>query len=139
MEYVIDRDTATKEVNAWLDYKRIQASYRDKRKDSIEVLVDGIMSGNVSIADGEYMYGKDKLQGPMIKQTLAFPTGSLTELTYKPRETTGNLSASLRNGINTPVASCYGSILSNGVMPAQIETMDSEDSRVLQAIVSFFL
>lgn len=135
----INKETAVKEIAAWLDYKHVKPSFRDKRQDSIDVLVDAVMSGDVSIEQGSYSYGLEKMDGPIIKQKLSFPVGSLTELKYKPRETTGNLSAAIRNNAGVEVSACYGSILSDGILPAQLQKMDSEDSRVLQAIVSFFL
>lgn len=134
----ISKEVAVTEVNAWLDYKKVKASVREKRTDAIQLMVDSVMDGSISIKNEPYKYEQENLEGPVITQVLSFPMGSLAELKYKPRESTGNLSAAISSG-NVVVGTAYASVLTNGVLPSQIAKMDTEDSKIMQAIVQFFL
>jgi hypothetical protein len=137
----VTKEIATKEITAWLDYKRIKQSVRDNKAKSIGILVDAMIEGDITISQGEYHYNGQKLTGPVITQSLIFPVGSLTSISYKPRETMGALSSILSKASGgATMGTVYAEQLSIGsIMGEQLLEMDNEDGKVMNAIVEFFL
>jgi len=130
----ISRDIAEKEVNGWLDNKKISASKREAKKDNIEVLVCGIM-------DGELVMNKDFT----ITQSLRFPLSESAEgikqLIYKSRLSVAQTQACLKGVKMTEAYSLISSFVAvlTGQHNEAIVCMDSEDFSTAQAIASFFL
>lgn len=137
----IDKASAEKEITAWLDYRRTKASVREKNEKNINVLIDAMVEGDITISQGEYHYAGEKLTGPIITQTLIFPIGGMASISYKPRETTGGISSALSRAAGTATMNTvYAEQLSIGsILGEQLLQLDNEDGRVLNAIVSFFL
>ena len=74
---VINKEKAIEEVNRWLDFKGVKQSKREKSKDLIEILVDGVCDGILVLNDSHCWV-----------QTLIFPLENeqpVKKLTYKPR------------------------------------------------------
>lgn len=130
----VTREVAVKEVEEWLDYKRIRPGKREERKDEIETLVD-------SIEAGEVIKGEDQV----LKYTLMFPlegSGAKVEiLEFKPRLTGLDLEPILK-GIKATDADgrlrAYISALTGQPMGV-IKKLDTEDSTIPNTIALFFL
>src|SRR6185503_13555455 len=76
MEYKIDIETATAEIEGWLSYQRITPLLRKNFRDSIATLIEGIQLGNLSLKDNAFT------------QTLFEPVGkdgNITSISYKAR------------------------------------------------------
>jgi hypothetical protein len=127
----ISAEMATKEVTAWLDYKRIKPSDRERNEQSVKALVDAVSCGVISI---------DTAGDFTITHKLEFPEGVQPVLKYKARAKVGALQAGTKNLNGVPLAMyfAYAQELT-GVLMGTLQGMDSEDSKVLQAIVTFFL
>ena len=137
----VTKEIATQEITAWLDYRKTKQSVRESKAKNIGILVDAVMDGDITIAQGEYFYNGAKLTGPIITQNLIFPTGSLTSISYKPRETTGALSSIISKAASgATMGTVYAEHLSIGaIMSDQLLELDNEDGKVMNAIVEFFL
>lgn len=134
MKQKISKEIALKEVNSWLDYKKVDESKRAESEDSIEALARAIESGNLS-----YNSEENKLT-----QNLKWPIGeggAIKSLTYKSRLSmndvhirTKNVKSNDAHGLITAYI-CALTQQNSGVIGA----LDTEDNRVAQSIASFFL
>ena len=48
-EAKVDRAIAEQEVSEWLDYKKVKPASRESNKQFVDVLIDSVMYGNVTI------------------------------------------------------------------------------------------
>lgn len=133
MEYKIDLETATDEVEGWLDYQKITPLLRKNFKDSIATLVEGIQLGALSLKDNAFT------------QTLFEPVGkegNITTIKYKARIKNSlelepfKKNTSDGNGLILAVWCC----LTSDAMPEIVyQSLDKSDKRFAGAIVIFFL
>lgn len=70
----VSQEVAEREVNEWLDFKRIKTSRRKDLEDQIEGLVNLVMEGDMVI-----------LEDKTIELALGQPLDSKSKLTFKPR------------------------------------------------------
>lgn len=127
-------EIATKEVNAWLEAKKIMKNTRDSNEDSTQLLIDAMVEGIIAI-DEKTM---------VITHNLNFPIGDgeeIKKLEYrhrlndrllepylkgvKPTDSDGRLTAYI----------CALTQNSRGI----IKNMDSVDKKISLAIAVFFL
>lgn len=133
-EAKVDRAIAEQEVSEWLDYKKVKPASRESNKQFVDVLIDSVMYGNVTI-DAETK---------VITQTLDFPlknkdgVETLTTLTYKSRSDAGALQKKAEGAKGMGIYTAYGSELT-GQITATLNRLDSEDFKILQAITIFFV
>jgi hypothetical protein len=131
---VIDRETAEKEVNAWLESKKCFPSEIEKNKDSVEILVEAIMYGTLTLNETEKTF----------THQLLFPLGedgaTVTELTYKHRindkmvqRYMKGVSATDGEGRLNATIGCLTET-ARGI----IEGLDTKDKRIANAIAIFF-
>lgn len=129
------REVAEKEIESWLDKKKVFASTRDAYKESIEILIE-------SVSEGVLVLNPDTFE---LIHTLLFPIESelaTTELKYKPRLNDNMLKPYL-NGIKANDAD--GRILATVAALTSVPTknilmaLDSMDKRIAMAIVVFFI
>ena len=130
---MIHREQAAKEVNDWLDHKKISPRKREKYQDYIEILVD-------SICEGYLIFNDDK----SIKHKLKFPIEgemSITELTFKPRLTVKNTSVhtqGVKATDNNGIICAYICALTSTAKEV-IKGLDTEDYEIASSIGVFFL
>lgn len=134
-ELKVDREIATKEVNDWLDKKKISPSKRESKKDSIENLILAVMDGDLTVNEkGEFV------------QTLKFPgeaANSVKTLTYKQRILIGDVQHHIKNNkiaitdFDGRIA-CYIQALT-GQPFAVLASIESTDYDVMQSIAVFFM
>ena len=128
---VISAEMATKEVTAWLDFKKVKESTRVNYKDTISALSD-------ALKDGYLILNEDK----SFTQKLFFPIGNggeVKELVFQPRVTVGALKLNT-SGASTGDARIIGTIAALTGKPKNIiEAMDSEDYNTSGLIALFFL
>jgi len=129
----INRDAAISDFERWLDYKRVSEIKREQSQEQENVIVDGIVSGVVTIDDD-----------CNIHQGLVFPVegeAGFDELVYRPRINRKMLQSKLR-GVKSDDAdgriSAYAAALTNKAV-LQITKLDTEDLRIADAIVMYFL
>lgn len=130
----INREQASKEVKAWLDYKRVFERTRESNQDSIEFMEDMVCEGVLTIDAKSFE----------ITHNLLFPLGEsedVKSLKYKSRINDKMLDPKLK-GVKSNDA--------NGMMTAYvaaltdensgvIKGMDSQDKKVSMAIAVFFV
>lgn len=130
---MIDIETATSDINRWLDHKKISERKRANLNDNIQSLVDAICDGRLIVnAENE------------LQQKLVLPFGDekkVDELKYKSRITIGLVQDYMKNvkaGDADGRITAYVAALT-GFPPASIKKMDTEDYSIAQAIAIFFL
>ena len=126
---VMPIERAQKEVDSWLDYRRVRQSKRDAAKAFISSIAEAVQYGLVSFNEstGE------------LTQRLEFPVdGFISELVYKPRLTVAdqNKHVSATKNANEIYQAYIAAATNQGL--AQIQRMDMADYEVAFAIVNFF-
>lgn len=132
---VVSFEQAREEVDNWLEDRRIQPSIIEKNHDSIEIIVEAVVYGQLALVDGQFV---QKLQYPLKKEKT--DEVILEELTYKNRLTDADLSGHLRNlDTSNPLAfiKAYLAALTDKPKPL-LSKLESVDKRVANAIVVFF-
>lgn len=131
MEEKISRDVAEREINDWLDSKKVFDSEKEDKADHIDILTDAIMNG-VLIWNSE----EKKL-----KQRLLFPIDEIEELNFEHR---------LNHKMLAPYLKGVSEKDSDGRMLAHIaaltkvnrgilQSLDSRDKKIAISIVIFFV
>jgi hypothetical protein len=127
----ISKEQAEKEVNSWLDYKKVSAKKRESLKGNIAYLVDAMMEGSLILEPDTFVF----------EHTLKFPIGSVKKLEYKPRLTLKEIQDRTQN-IKTPSpiesSIAYISALT-GQPSSLIKEMDSEDNSLADYLSFFFM
>lgn len=130
---MIPRDQAEKEVNEWLDLKKVSAKKREASKDAIDTLIEAVEEGNLTLND-------DKT----FTQKLKFPTDgelSIKDLSYKSRLKVSTLHAALKGSKASDADErilAYVAALTTKPK-AVITALDTEDYNICQSIAIFFL
>lgn len=126
----VSREVAEKDVERWLDFKRVKELKREKNKEAIESIIECIMDGTLVIDDE-----------CVITHNLLFPLGNdenIKELKYAPRLTVGRISEYTKNAkTNDERVRGYISALS-GVSNGLLSNMETEDYSVVGNVVIFF-
>jgi len=131
----VSREVAEKEVEQWLDHKKISPKKRETQKEYVEVLIDAVSEGVLTLQSETHIF----------VHTLKFPPEGAEDpiktLEYKPRLQYANVKGHLRG-----VASGDGDARFIAYMAALtskpklvFEKLDSEDMSVAQAITLFFV
>lgn len=133
MSNKVDIETATNEINRWLDYKKVDGKTRETNKDGIERLINGVCDGTLVMEDD-----------CTITHTLKFPTdgdGQIKELKYKPRVKVNAIHMHLQGGSSTDFD--FRTLATAAAISGQhknvLKTLDSEDYKITQAITFFFM
>lgn len=129
----VPKKLAEKEVDSWLDYKRVKPKKREENKSSVETLVDGFECGVLSLNP----------QTKEIDFKLDFPIGNegaIKKLTFKPRLKVGDAHAKLKGvgagDVDGRIAAYVAALTDKNT--ALIREIDSEDYSFAQAIAIFF-
>lgn len=129
----VSREVAEKEIDKWLDAKKVFESDREAQKGSIETLVDAIVNG-VLIIDEELV----------ITHKLMFPAEgdkAVTEIKYKKRlmerDTRKPLTGVSPQDIDGRMVAFIQAL--TGESKGVIGAMDTADMRIAKSIVVFFL
>ena len=129
---ILAPNVAHKEVEKWLDHKRVKPKHRESNPESIENMVD-------SFEDGTLVLNEDH----SINMELAFPigeAGKIKTLNFKSRLSVGEIHNNLK-GVKSgdTDARIYAYIAALTDQPiGVIRKLDTEDYRVASAIVVFF-
>jgi hypothetical protein len=130
----ISREVAEQEVNSWLDYKKVSERKRENHKEQIEILIDAIMEGALTLRSEDKFF----------VQTLKFPTSGekpLTSLEYSPRIKMSTVHNKLQgvkgSDADGRVCSYVAALTSHTT--ALIKSLDSEDYSICEAVAVFFL
>lgn len=133
----VSRETAKKEVESYLDYKKVKARKRENLAPQIELFEDAIMDGSLVLDPDKFVF----------THTLAFPLtnakGDITvrQLNYKPRLDVKEINSKMK-GIkaNDADGRVVGYISALTGQPSEILTrLDSEDNSLAQGFATFFL
>lgn len=127
------RDQAQKEINEWLEFKKIGDKKREDASEQIEALVNAVVEGILTITE-------DK----KITHALKFPLEGellINKLEYKPRLRVADIHTHM-NGIKGGDADgrvrAYITALT-GQPQNVIKALDTEDYSIAQSIAIFFL
>lgn len=133
MKELVAPEQAKKEIEGWLEYKKISNSKREAYKENIETLVNAVVDGIITV--------DDKFN---LTHTLKFKTDGdapIEKLIYKPRISIRDVHANL-NGVKPSDADgrlvAYVAALT-GQPKGVIKALDTEDYAIGQAIAIFFL
>jgi len=126
----VTKQQAEAEIQAWLDKKKIFQSVREVSTLEIDILIEGIMNGCLSLDDNG-----------SFTQTLMFPTGDTKTITYKNRMNDNMLlphlkGVSQRDGDARQIA--YAAALTD-VAKGILTSLDPVDKKVMMSIVGFFI
>lgn len=131
---VVALEVAQKDIEKWLDFKKVSPSKREKLKENIDVLIEAVTMGDLVVTE--------KLE---LEQTLKFPlvgeSETVTKFTYKPRIDVAQVGEKIK-GVSPKdlkgFSFAYTSALTGNPM-ALCKKMDTEDSSIADKIVEFFL
>tara|TARA_R110002020_G_scaffold357999_1_gene570304 strand:- start:86 stop:493 length:408 start_codon:yes stop_codon:yes gene_type:complete len=132
----VNLDQAKKEVNNWLDFKKVDQEKRDENSENIDSLAKAISLGYLSM-DKDFNFIQE-LKFPMLDDDGSVSLGTLK---FKPRLKMGeiqNKSQNLKTGDTFALITAYVCALTN-VNSGIIKQMDSEDYKIAQSVVIFFL
>ncbi|SRR5258706_3601477 len=130
----VDKETAEKDVNTWLDYKQIGDSKRESNVTSVESLVQAVMDGFLVL----------NTENKSWIQTLKFPLKEelpVEKLEYKPRLKLSEVHTGMQGAKTTDAYAllcAYVSVLT-GKPKNIIKALDTEDYGIAQSIATFFL
>lgn len=134
-------DVAEKEVNAWLDSKKVGESKRVAKRENIETLINAMCDGDLILKLSEPTKELSFIQ--TLKTPLKGEKGAvgISELKYKNRMSTAQLQAcmksvKLNDGLGIIIAII--GVLTGELNPS-LQELDTEDFSIAQAIASFFL
>lgn len=129
----VDQETAQKEIEAWMQYKKISDSKREQMADAEAALVQAIV-------DGDLEFDPDSCK---LIQNLKFPIGSqedITQLEYKPRVKKREIDQYLKGVKPQDIdgrMQAYMAALT-GKIRNVLKDMDTEDMNIAESIVGFF-
>jgi hypothetical protein len=129
----ISKEIATKDVERWLEFKKVSEKRREKKAESIETLIDLVMNGVLVI--------EEDLK---ITQVLCHPLKNeqpVEKLVYAPRIDVAKIHAAMK-GVSAEdfhgMIVAYGQALT--ALPKKVLTaIDSEDYVGLNAVAIFFM
>lgn len=132
----VSREAAEKDFAAWLDHKKVRGVKRAESKGNEQEIVSAIEDG-ILVVEEDFT----------ITHMLCFPiedtTGKVVvdKLVYKPRINVGQLSIKLKPVGGADVdgrIAAYAATLAD-VNTSLINKLDTEDQRIVNAIVMYFL
>lgn len=134
---VVSEEVAKRDVEKWLDYKRISSADREEFKDSIKSLVSGVMEGTVRVTDDFHIevdlsWPIDPGVGQEIKTLSLKPriqARQISERIEKMKVSAGNADGRLKAIL------CELSGQSSGI----IGMLDTTDLRMCNNVVIFFI
>lgn len=134
MANVIPIEQAQAEVEKWLDHKKVSAGKREKQKPHIEVLVDAICDGTLTLnPDMTFTHA------------LKFPIGdgadALKEIKYRPRISHGEVHVYLQKCKSDDAhGQVFAYIQALTKQPKDLlARLDSEDHAIAQGFAVFFI
>lgn len=130
----VTREIATKEVEGWLDFKRIKNAQREANKDTIDLMIDCVMEGDLEI----------NATTNEIVHNLNFPVGegdAIKKLTYRPRLNDSILEPFMK-GVKPSdgfaISLAYIAALTNQTRGI-LGKLDTGDLRIARSIMVFFM
>jgi len=129
----IKPEVARKELEKWLDFKKVKDKKRDDFSEHIDTIVEGIVDGTLSL-DDKFVF----------THRLSFPIGkddNITELKYVPRLMVEDINARMKgvkaNDVDGRIVRYIAALTDQP--SAVISKLDTEDNSLAQAFVQFFL
>lgn len=134
---LITPELAAKEVESWLDYKKVKTGKRENLADQISILEENVCDGTLVLDDKTHKF-THKLQFPIENSK-----GEVTvkEIIYKPRLKVKEINAKM-TGVkaNDADGRVIGYVAALTEQPvAVISNLDTEDNSLAQAFAMFFL
>ncbi len=127
----VSKEIAEKEIEKWLDFKKVKAKKKEAYKDAIESLVDAVSEGSLVLNEDFSLTHK-----------LIFPVGNegaFKDLTYKPRIDVATIQK-YANGATSGDARVLSTIAAlSGQASTIISKMDTEDYGIASSVAIFFL
>jgi hypothetical protein len=129
MNTQINKETATEEVNKWLETMRITPRKRDGKTEQISKLIEMVMYGEVSFNE----------QGNPV-QKLEEPLPNYEELVYANRIKVDGLisKGKLESSADAFTTTCIMISSATGISVALAKKLDMKDLEVPSVILSFF-
>lgn len=131
---VLPREQAEKEVNDWLDFKKMKPRRREEKKDAIEKLIEAVMDGDFVI-DSETFKIKYKLSHPLKAEVVT------DELIFSPRANAGAIQGAMNDVKSDNVyetITAYVAVLTDKHKNV-IKKLDVEDYNMANRIAIFFM
>ena len=133
----VSLEIAKKEIESWMDAKRVPGTKRIKLADQIETLEYAVVEGTISIDPDTRV----------IRHGLMFPVAdsngdvALSKLEYKPRLATNEIQSRLKGITASDGGAVVNAVISalTGQPAAMIGKLDTEDNSIAQAVAVFFL
>lgn len=130
----VSETVARKDVDRWLDYKRVGDRKREDNASAIDGMVAAVQDGQLIISE----------EGHEIVQNLKFPIGNdgnTKELKFKARLSIKDRNRKLKGTKATDTAEYLVALIAAlaNTNKAVIEEMDTEDHNIAQNIALFFI
>jgi hypothetical protein len=127
----VSKEIAEKEVNSWLDHKKMSPKRREEKKEAIESLISLVEDGTVTIEPDTFI----------LSQHLLFERGEQKKLSWKPFGNVGRVQIYMKNVESTDFT---GNAIAHACAQTDqsknlINSLDSEDVAVLKVLALFFM
>ena len=126
----VSHEVAEKEVNKWLDFRRVRKKKREENESSIKDMIEAFEEGILSLDE----------KTNVIKQALIFETAGKKVFSFKPTMTVGEGQRRLKGikaGEHQLMLSAYVAELT-GEASEIIRQMNTEDYGISRTIAGFF-
>jgi len=131
----VTREVAEKDINRWLDYRRIRKKKREKNEDGINELIELVEDGIISVDE-------DCNITLELQQPIKNATGStaVQNLVFKPRLKQQEVSKHLK-GAGTDVDARVSAYIAAATEQSKgvLSKLDVSDYNIAQSIALFFL
>lgn len=125
---------AKKEMDNWLDHKKVKSKKRDDFAEHIETIVEGICDGTLTLDPKTFEF----------THKLSFPLGddgNITELKYRSRMMVEEINSRMKgikaNDVDGRIVRYIAALTEQP--SAVVSKLDTEDNSLAQAFVQFFL
>lgn len=127
----VTRDAATIEITGWLDKKKIYESTREAQKDSVDLLIDAMVNGDLTL---------DQTTNELTHKLL-FPLEDVKILKYRARLNDSILRPHL---VGVKPSDADGRLLAHTAALTNeakgiLSQLDSADKKIMMSIAIFFL
>lgn len=129
------REAAEVEVTAWLDKKKVFEETRDRYKDHIEIIIEGIMNGALVLDQSTFEF----------TQNLLFPLGEqgdgISTLKYRARVNDNLILPNMKNVKSDDADGRLNALIATLIQQSKavVTKLDSVDKRIATAIGIFFM
>ncbi len=124
-------EVATADITRWLDKKKVYEATREASKESIDILIEAMMNGDLILEEKDFV----------LTHKLLFPLEEVVELKYKSRLNDNMIRPHLQG---VKATDGEGRFLAHaaaltGVVKGILSALDTADKKIMVSITVFFV